>query len=187
MTVQLAAVEKTWTRGNQTPHAEYLSKALGHRFSIVAPGDFVATHKITEAVALGAAGGPLPVFVLPKGTGVAAMLPYTRWLDYCQLGYVVSEQTVLSGGMAAVLRKLEGVGEEEAAQKYAHLRLVRDAFVFRANSSVVRPSAAEYIIDETCTAARRFSATKGSNARSLQDSSTAKALGTSLLSRCGLS
>ena len=35
------------------PHDEYLGHAMSHRFCLVAPGDFVATHKITEAVALG--------------------------------------------------------------------------------------------------------------------------------------
>ena len=33
--------------------------------SIVAPGDFVSTHKITEAMALGGSGGCIPLFVLP--------------------------------------------------------------------------------------------------------------------------
>ena len=38
-------------------HDEYLQLAMSHRFCLVAPGDFVSTHKITEAIALGAAGG----------------------------------------------------------------------------------------------------------------------------------
>ena len=37
----------------QIPHADYLHLAMSHRFCLVAPGDFVATHKISESVALG--------------------------------------------------------------------------------------------------------------------------------------
>ena len=61
---------------------------MSHRFCLVAPGDFVATHKITEAVALGGAGGCIPLFVLPTKHRVESMLPYTRWLDYCAIDYV---------------------------------------------------------------------------------------------------
>ena len=51
-------------------------------------GDFVSTPKITEFVALGAAGGCLPVLVLkgePHNT-----LPYMRWLDWCEIAWVVN-------------------------------------------------------------------------------------------------
>ncbi|KOO30120.1 hypothetical protein Ctob_013304 [Chrysochromulina tobinii] len=53
------------------------------------PRDFVATHKITEAMALGGSGGCIPVFVLARSTPNGhGMLPYTRWLDYCSVAYV---------------------------------------------------------------------------------------------------
>ena len=47
-------------------HTQYLAMAMRHRFCVVAAGDFAATHKITEAMALGAAGGCLPLFVVPQ-------------------------------------------------------------------------------------------------------------------------
>ena len=116
----------------QLTHAEYLRLAMRHRFCLVAPGDFTSTHKITEAVALGAAGGCVPVLVLPGkpkdvGTQVAHMLPYARWLDWCEIAYLVPESEA-AGGMAAVLRQLESLSKEEVEQKRRALRRVRDAF-----------------------------------------------------------
>ena len=70
------------------PQSEYFDMAMGHRFCLAAPGDFVSTPKITEFVALGAAGGCLPVLVLkgePHNT-----LPYMRWLDWCEIAWVVN-------------------------------------------------------------------------------------------------
>ncbi|KAL3910907.1 MAG: hypothetical protein SGPRY_008890 [Prymnesium sp.] len=46
------------------PAQEYFANAMGHRFCLAAPGDFVSTPKITEYVAMGAAGGCLPLMVL---------------------------------------------------------------------------------------------------------------------------
>ena len=65
----------------------YFLETMGHRFCLNAPGDFVSTPKITEFVAVGAADGCLPVIVLrgpPAGT-----LPYTRWLDWCEIAVLV--------------------------------------------------------------------------------------------------
>ena len=70
------------------PQREYFDMAMGHRFCLAAPGDFVSTPKITEFVALGAAGGCLPVLVIkgePHNT-----LPYMRWLDWCSIAWVVN-------------------------------------------------------------------------------------------------
>lgn len=68
----------------------YLRLAMSHRFCLIAPGDWVSTHKVSEAMAMGGAGGCIPIFVLP-GKSVAAMqqaapgmLPYTRWHDFCE-------------------------------------------------------------------------------------------------------
>ena len=47
---------------------EYFRLALDHRFCLAAPGDFMSTPKITEFVAVAAAGGCLPVIVLPDST-----------------------------------------------------------------------------------------------------------------------
>jgi len=143
-------------------HAEYLALARSHRFCLVAPGDFVATHKITEAMALGGSGGCIPVFVLARSTPNGhGMLPYTRWLDYCSVAYVVHERTARHDA-AVVVRALLAVSAAEAHAKLRALARVRDAFVFRGSSShgssAQPPSAAEYILDEACAAARSFSA-----------------------------
>ena len=84
------------------PHPEYLSQAMSHKFCLVAPGDFVSTHKVSEAMALGGAGGCIPVFVLPPAgnrsvstdqtVDVLHYLPYTRWLDWCEVAYFVPER-----------------------------------------------------------------------------------------------
>ena len=44
----------------------FLRKAMAHRFCLVAPGDTASTKKISETVALGGAGGCIPVLVVPK-------------------------------------------------------------------------------------------------------------------------
>ena len=40
----------------QLSHADYLAATFSHRFCLVAPGDFISSHKISEAIAIGAAG-----------------------------------------------------------------------------------------------------------------------------------
>ena len=92
------------------PQSEYFDMAMGHRFCLAAPGDFVSTPKITEFVALGAAGGCLPVLVLkgePHNT-----LPYMRWLDWCSIAWVVNASrtkyvsTCVSTQVSTYVRKL---------------------------------------------------------------------------------
>ena len=43
---------------------DYLSRSLGHRFCLVVQGDFPGTPKIAEMLAMGGAGGCIPVFVM---------------------------------------------------------------------------------------------------------------------------
>lgn len=49
---------KRWTE------REYLERAMGHKFCLVVQGDFPGTPKIAEMLAMGGAGGCVPVFVL---------------------------------------------------------------------------------------------------------------------------
>ena len=144
------------------PSHKYFANAMGHKFCLAAPGDFVSTPKITEYVAMGAYGGCLPLLVLagkPSHT-----LPYTRWLDWCSIAYIVSDSTARKG-MDSVLAKLDLVTAEEAAQKRAALLAVRDAFVFRqpqreaggaagAFAPGYQPSAVDFLIGELCEASR---------------------------------
>ena len=139
------------------PPQRYFAAASTHRFCLNAPGDFVSTPKITEFVALGAAGGCLPVMVIkgkPKST-----LPYTRWLDWCKIAILVSEQTARTD-MASVLARLEAITKEEAAAMRQRLQDVRNAFVWRppAADPVAQPSAADYLLAEGCVMARRYRA-----------------------------
>ena len=132
--------------------------------SQVAPGDYPSTHKISEAMAAGGAGGCIPIIVLPttaarrsmsgaaedRQGALARMLPHTRWLDYCTAVFFVTEQRA-SSHMAAVLAGLRVQSEEVWLEKSVALRQLRDAFVFRPSS---RPhdtaSAADYILAEAC-------------------------------------
>ena len=140
------------------PLAGYFEAATRHRFCLNAPGDFVSTPKITEFVALGAAGGCLPVMVIrghPR-----SMLPYTRWLDWCEIAILVSEETARTD-MAKVLAKLEALSEADAERMRVRLRAVRNAFVWRPphpTDPATYPSAADYLLAEGCTMARRFRA-----------------------------
>ena len=158
------------------PSTAYFQHAMGHKFCVAAPGDFVSTPKITEYVAMGAAGGCLPLLVV-KGPPEKT-LPYTRWLDWCSIAYIVSDVTARTQ-MASVLRKLEGVSATEAEAKRRallevcshshdgqfplrvtpsalHVPQVRDAFVWRAPAErpLESPSAVDFLLGDLCDAAR---------------------------------
>lgn len=139
-------------------HGDYLAQAMSHRFCIVAPGDFISTKKLTESMAIGGKGGCIPVIVLPSGdaapaASAARLLPYARWLDYCEAVYFVSEKTATTR-MESVLRALAKVDAHTAAKKHRALREVADAFVFREHSHSEQPSAPEFILAEMCHAAK---------------------------------
>jgi hypothetical protein len=160
------------TSTRNLPSSQYWAESTGHKFCLAAPGDFVSTPKITEFVAMGAFGGCLPVLVLSGKPSLT--LPFTRWLDWCSIAFLVSDGTARHG-MKSVLAKLELVTAEEAATRRDALRAVRDAFVFRAPyrrepgeseasgtgaasghdfRAAYRPSAVDFIIGELCEAAR---------------------------------
>ena len=137
------------------PSHKYYEHAMGHKFCVAAPGDFVSTPKITEYVAMGAVGGCLPLLVL-KGAPEKT-LPYTRWLDWCSIAYIISDVTARTR-MASVLAQLEKVSAAEAAAKRKALLAVRDAFVWRppALHPMAQPSAVDYLLGELCDAARSW-------------------------------
>ena len=138
----------------RVPHAEYISLAMSSRFCLIAPGDFESTHKVTEAMVIGGVGGCIPVFVTRRLRDVSTLLPYARWLDYCEVAYFVDSRTATTN-MKAVLERLAAVSEAEARAKLAALRRVHDAFVFRRASTIDQPSAPHYILSEACAARRR--------------------------------
>ena len=78
------------------PHDVFLAESLRHRFCLIPPGDVGhASPKISEGIALGAARGCIPVIVLPFNSAretrrfLGTFLPFTRWLDYCSVTYLV--------------------------------------------------------------------------------------------------
>ena len=133
---------------------QYLSAAFGHRFCLAAPGDFLsASPKITEFIAVGAAGGCIPVLIVPRDA--LTILPHGQWLDYCQFAFLVRQTVSRPADMRAVLARLENVTAAEAAVKHLALRRVRDAFVWRDRSDNA-PSAADYALRAACQFARRW-------------------------------
>ena len=106
----IAAQGHTVGRSQMAAHGQqddaYLGRAMAHRFCLVAPGDTWSTKKIAEAVAIGGAGGCIPIIVVPPlltkrsspdraglnastdeshglGQRLSRFLPYTSWLDWC--------------------------------------------------------------------------------------------------------
>ena len=142
---------------------DYLQQAMRHRFCVVAPGDTWTTAKLAETIAVGAAGGCLPLLVLPSVADVPSVLPFTRWLDYCRLSFVVFEAALMhrQGGMGLVISKLLRVTAHRAEAMRRELRKVSVAFSFRRTSSVSEPSAAEFILAEACHAARLVRESQG--------------------------
>jgi hypothetical protein len=144
---------------------DYLRMAVQHRFCLVAMGDQDGTPKITEMVAIGGAGGCVPVIVLPRDgspTEVSRVLPHSSWLDYCRIAWLVPARSATrNGGMARVLDQLGRVTAEEAASRSRELQWVRHAFVWREQghgsgraSDRRQLSAADYVLGEICERAR---------------------------------
>ena len=144
---------------------QYLREAMQHRFCLIARGDLPSTPKIAELLAVGAAGGCLPVFVLgfPRNStrpshaavqsAMAQRLPFSSWLRYCSFSYFVSREAAVED-MPGVLRALESVSAAEAQGKLAALAKLRSVFGFQKNSTPERPSATDHIFAELCTRAK---------------------------------
>ena len=60
----------------------------------------MTTPKLAEAMAMGGAGGPIPVLVLPSKATDASGLPYSSWLDYCEAACSSSGGGSAGGGSA---------------------------------------------------------------------------------------
>ena len=114
-------------------------------------------------MAVGGAGGCVPVFVLPpaggkdedQGVNVFHHLPYTRWLPWCDVAYFVSEAYARSS-MPEVLTLLEALPQAQVDAKRQRLRELHPAFVFNPKSTLEAPSAAEFILAEACAAAKKL-------------------------------
>lgn len=124
--------------------SDYYDYMFNHTFCLVAPGDFVGTRKLAEAVAVGAAGGCIPVIVVPPAA--SQTLPYLRWLDYCRGAILVSLQTARTQ-FARVVDHLETV---DVASKRSYLAQVSRGFTVTGSSTIDAPSTAEFLINEIC-------------------------------------
>ena len=148
------------------PHDVFLAESLRHRFCLIPPGDVGhASPKISEGIALGAARGCIPVIVLPFNSAretrrfLGTFLPFTRWLDYCSVAYLVPARTVYRAALVRdLVERLSRVTAAEAAAKHAALARVRDAFVLRGGEGGggdAAPTAADFVLGEACEIARR--------------------------------
>ena len=81
------------------------------------------------------------------------MLPYIRWHDYCKTSYFIPEYGAKLN-FSASLERLSRVTETEVASKFEQLRRVRDAFVFRRDSTFQSPTAPHFILADACAAAK---------------------------------
>lgn len=138
------------------PYDSWLREAAAHRFCVVARGDHPGTPKLADFVLLGAAGGCIPLVVVPtqfaRGKPTPA-LPYGRWIDWCSAAVIVSETTAEKNFSGKVLPRLRAMSEREAAQKQRALDTIRDAFYWRVEAG--RPSGADYALAEACVLARQ--------------------------------
>ena len=87
---------------------------------------------------------------------IGAMLPYTRWLNYCDVAYLVSDDTARTR-FGNVIEDLEQVSEADAAARTSALRRVRNAFVFRAGGPA---SAPQHILAEACALSSSYAAAR---------------------------
>ena len=127
----------------------YFAQAMRHRFCLAVPGDFLSTPKVTEFVAVGAAGGCVPVVVVPQ---VATdMLPYADHLDYCSFALLLSARAAADALTLRGVFRLALLPAAAAATMHARLREVRDAFVWRPASDP-NPSAACACVRSSSTA-----------------------------------
>tara|TARA_B110001452_G_scaffold153344_1_gene127583 strand:- start:88 stop:1455 length:1368 start_codon:yes stop_codon:yes gene_type:complete len=146
-------------RTRQTGHLPYdvwLQEAAAHRFCVVARGDHPGTPKLADFVLLGAAGGCIPLVVVPthftRGKPTPA-LPYGRWFDWCSAAVIVSEETAEKDFAGKVLPRLRAMSAQEAAHKQRALDTIRDAFYWRVEAE--RPGGADYALAEACVLARQ--------------------------------
>lgn len=93
------------------------------------------------------------MIVLPGKAKHAGSLPYSEWLDYCAIAFVVSAKTAKTN-LAGVLARLRQVGAEEAAAKHGVLRQVSTAFTVVPGSTIQAPAAPEFVLHAACERAR---------------------------------
>jgi hypothetical protein len=95
------------------------------------------------------------------------MLPFSRWINYCSLGYFISASTA-AHQFSKVLPLLRIVGSRHFARKRAAASLVRDAFFYKGAhlhgrepsglSKSAHLGAEDFVLGEICHRAREYNA-----------------------------
>lgn len=141
--------------GKRLAPEAYMEKVMSHRFCIASKGDYPATRKFIEYMAAAAVGGCLPLIVASRTW--SRVMPYADLVNYCDVAFVISAGEA-SRNMSGVLERLASVTDEEAQRRQRNALALLDAFVYRNDSSIEEPSAAEVAIAQMCTRARRMGA-----------------------------
>jgi hypothetical protein len=131
---------------------EYFGHAMTHRFCFAVPGDYWSTTKLSDYIAVGGAGGCIPVIAVPSSA--RGSLPYADTLDYCAFAYLVSYSAIEKHQLGRVLARLRQVTAAEASAKFEALRHVRSHFIWRARSPGGEPTAADHLLSAACDLAR---------------------------------
>lgn len=131
---------------------EYFGHAMAHRFCFAVPGDYWSTTKLSDYIAVGGAGGCIPVIAVPSS--VRGALPYADTLDYCAFAYLVSYAAIEKYRLRPVLARLRQVTAAEASAKFEALRRVRSHFIWRDRSPGGGPTAADHLLSAACDLAR---------------------------------
>lgn len=140
-------------QAHRLDRTEYLRQASRHRFCLVAPGDYVSTPKVTEAISLAAVGGCLPLIVADSADALTR-LPYSDKVNYCSVAFIIRRHKA-ENKMRDILDELNLVNASEHAIRRQNARRLLPAFVSREGSSPANPSAAEMVLAEMCALAQR--------------------------------
>jgi|EP00966_Prymnesium_polylepis_P169958 hypothetical protein len=128
------------------------------------------------------------------------MLPFSRWIDYCSMGYFISASTA-GRHIAEILPLLRAVGPREFASKRAAARRVRAAFFYRGahhrghrirrarttgdptepGVTEAQVGAEDFVLGEICDRAAAFNNASNSSAEPLEVAATATRLAQCLL------
>ena len=132
---------------------------------------------------------------------VASMLPFSRWIDYCSIGYIISASTA-GRHIAGILPLLRAVSPREFVSKRAAARRVRAAFFYRGAhhhrghrvrgartaGDPTEPSVTEahvgaedFVLGEICDRAAAFNNANNSSIELLEGAATATRLAQCLL------
>jgi len=139
-------------RGKYIGEADFKEEAMRHKFCLVTRGDYPSTRKVTEHLLLVGSMGCIPILALGNLPSPLATLPLSAAFNLCRITYIVDNDRAAFG--EATLNALTAVTEQEARIRWAEAATLQSAFVYRGNSSLKEPSAAEAVLAMLCHHAR---------------------------------